>query len=254
MIKKAKKTSSQNKHLDKDEELLRMRQEMLAREVDEELNKERMMAFWKKYQILIIILVIAVVGAAVCYELYKTQVQKTRLIESDRFETAVINRISSTNDTERQKALEAFKKMGIDAKTGYKYLARLQEAGMLFDQGKTSEGLSALNAVANDKNAPEQFRGVATLSAVSFEFNTIPTEQLLARLTPYLVFGNPFYGSAVELAVALYLKDSKPDEATTLLRQAVSDPALPQQILERLNAYISMIEGIQKEKELKTAE
>lgn len=254
MIKKVKKTSSENNRPDKDEELLRMRQEMLAREVDEELNKERMMAFWKKYQILIIILVIAVVGAAVCYELYKAQVQKTRLIESDRFETAVVNRVSSTNDTERQKALEAFKKLGIDAKTGYKYLARLQEAGMLFDQGKTSEGLTALNAVANDKNAPDQFRGVATLSAVSFEFNTVPTEQLLARLTPYLVLGNPFYGSAAELAAALYLKENKPDEALALLRQAISDPALPQQMTERLNAYISMIESTQKEEKLQTAE
>lgn len=242
MKQKTKKQPAATKHRDKDEELLHMRQEMLAREVDEELNKERLMAFWKKYQVLIIILIIAVVGAAICYELYKVNVQKTRLAESDRFETAVINRTTATDDDEQRAALEAFEKMGIDAKTGYKYLAKLQAAGMLFDDGKTTEGLAALNAVANDKAAPEQFRGVATLSAVSFEFNTAPAEKLIARLTPYLVTGNPFYGSAAELAAALYLKENNPESAAALLRQAVTDPALPQQMAERLNGYLSMID------------
>lgn len=243
MKQKTKKQPAETKTRDKDEELLHMRQEMLAREVDEELNKERLMAFWKKYQALIVILVIAIVGAAVCYELYKVNVQKTRLAESDRFETAVVNRAAATDEADRRAALEAFEKMGIDAKTGYKYLAKLQAAGMLFDEGKTAEGLTALNAVANDKAAPEQFRGVATLSAVSFEFNTAPAETLIARLTPYLVTGNPFYGSAAELAAALYLKENKPESAASLLRQAVADPALPKQMAERLNGYLSMIDA-----------
>lgn len=243
MSNKSQPSSKNRKSVDKNEELLHIRQEMLAKEVDEELQKERILTIWNKYKFLIIGGIIVLVGAGIIYEWYQGYMQKVRTAESNQFEEARLRSEVAQNQEEEQAVLALFHQLGIEAQTGYRYLAQLNEADTLFEQNQKEAALDVLKGMMSDSKAPDVFRDMARLRSVIYRGYDSDTNTLLNELSPLLNPQNPYYPAAAELAAALYLKENNPQEAVQTLKQVLNTrPDLNERQKQRFEDYISLIE------------
>lgn len=219
------------------DEMARLQQQMLAREVDEEVQREKMRAFWEKYRYIILGIVVGVLFVTIGTELYQTWKMKTNLKESDAFENAVI--LSYTG--EQAEALKALGDLSENAYSGYQYLADMKIAGILFEQNKTEEALNVLKKVM-DSNAPKQLKAVATISYVGNQIDTGDIKELQGLLEPLIKTPYGFAGSAAELSAVLYLREGNKAEAIKVLQKAENSTLTSPVVKERLKELIAVIE------------
>ena len=219
------------------EELEEIQQAILAREVEEELQRERLLNFWNKYRFLIIGGVFAIILSTAGTEFYHSWRNKVRLDESNKFEAAVL--LNATG--EQEKAVAGLKTVSQEAKTDYKYLAELRLAGIALQNNKLEEALATLKSIYENSSAPSSLRNIARLSYVGHQIDTQNGNTLLPILSDLLVPQSEYYAAAVELKTAILLKQDKKEEARQLLQNAVLNPNLAPDTVNRLKSFLSAI-------------
>ncbi len=212
-------------------------QDVLMREVSEDLRAQQLKEFWAKYGKLIYSLVLLIIISTVAFEGYKTWRMNVRLNESDIYEQAVL--YSAGGQTE--KALAEYAKLE-NAHTDYKYLAQLRIAGVFFEQDKNEQALSILDQLRQDKSVPEELRAIAAFGFVSRQIDTADPSKLQLVLNPYLTPGNAWYGSAAELSALLFMREGKKAAALKLLTDARSNGTIPEQVKQRLEVLQTILE------------
>ncbi len=220
------------------EEVERIQQAIFEREVEEELQKERLLNFWKKYRIAILGGLVIILGITIGSEIYRSWFDKVRLSESDQFEQAVI--LTYTGQDEQ--AVQIYQKLAESAKTGYKYLAQMRLAQDAFINNNNKTGIQYLTALMNDGKAPQSLRDVARLSVVGHQIGIVPAEQLQKDLQPLLDKQNAFYATAVELQAVLLLEQKKSTEAVDVLNKAIGLPTLSAEAKDRLKELLAIIQ------------
>lgn len=226
-------TKKKDKPID---EMEKLQQAIFEREVDEELQRERLRALWQKYRFAVIGLVVGVLLTTIGTEIYHSWRQKVSLSESDSFENAAV--LAYTGETD--KAVEILKQLAADGKTGYAPLAEMKLAGIYFAQNNNEAAVESLNKVMNS-NAPEQLKAVATIAYVGQMFETQDTTKLQDMLKPYLTGASNFVGSAAELSAALYLKENNETAAIDVLNQTINNPKTAPAVKQRLTELLSVI-------------
>ena len=206
-------------------------------EVDEDLQQERLDRFWKKYRLWIYTAIFVLLAGTAGVQIYQSHQLKQRLKESDAFENAVIQLYAHQEDA----ATEAFKNLSANAKTGYKYLAELELAGMAARSQKTEDALPHLKAVM-ESNAPKALRDVATLSYIGHQVDFADPQQLLDQLEPLM--DNPaFIGMTAELVTILYLRQNQKDQARAFLEKAKALPNLSALTQNQLQTLTQIVEN-----------
>ncbi len=229
MLKKASQTP-------KDE--TQLAQDVLINEVTEDLHNEQIMNMWKKYRVWILLAVIFVIGSIAAMEGYLSWRTKTRLAESDVYEqAAVLNAMGQTDA-----ALAKYASLD-NAKTDYRYLAKMRQAGILFEQGKDADALALLDALRQDKSAPQTLQAIAALGFVSHQIETGDVATLQSILNPYMTVGNKWYGTAVEMSILLLLRDGQSEKAIKMLNEALSMTNVPAGVKDRLSVLKKALEG-----------
>lgn len=229
MLKKASQTP-------KDE--TQLAQDVLINEVTEDLHNEQIMNMWKKYRVWILLAVIFVIGSIAAMEGYLSWRTKTRLAESDVYEqAAVLNAMGQTDA-----ALVKYASLD-NAKTDYRYLAKMRQAGILFEQGKDADALALLDALRQDKSAPQTLQAIAALGFVSHQIETGDVATLQSILNPYMTVGNKWYGTAVEMSILLLLRDGQSEKAIKMLNEALSMTNVPAGVKDRLSVLKKALEG-----------
>ena len=194
------------------------------------MHNEQLAQFWKKYKILVYIIVVLLVLFVAGMEAYKAHRLTVLTSNSDTYEQAVI--LNAKGQTEE--ALATYEKLQ-NAGTNYKYLSMLRRAGILFEQEKKQEALSLLRNVYEDKSAPNVLQTIAIFGFVSQQIDTMDTTQAHNMIAPYLVASNPYYGTAVELEIILLIKQNKKPEAVSLIDQALTVTSVSQEAKQRLS-------------------
>lgn len=124
---------------------------------------------------------------------------------------------------------------------GYQAASRLLQAGLAVEQGQPAQAEKLLAAVAADEDAPQPFRDVAHLREIALRFDALPPEQVVARLKPLAVPGNPWFGSAGELLGAAYLKQGRADLAGPLFAAIAKDKTVPASLRARAQQVAGLL-------------
>ena len=124
---------------------------------------------------------------------------------------------------------------------GAKAVAQLMQAGILAEQGKGADAQKQFAAVAADASAPQPYRDLATLREVTLGFDTMPADQVVARLKPLAVPGKPYFGSAGELLGVAYLKQGHTDLAGPLFATIARDKTVPETLRRRVRQMAGML-------------
>jgi len=207
----------------------------LELEVDEELRQDKLNEFWKKYRYIICGAIFAVLSITAGCEIYQTWWTKVRLKESDIFEQGVVAAYSGNYE----KARPHFQQLADSAKTGYRYLAQIELAGIALHHNDKAQALPLLKEVM-ESSAPKALRSVATLSYVGNQLDTMDSAQALSLLQP-LLDETSFVVPASQLAIAIYMQSNQEAQAQALLEKALSLPNLTKDAKNKLETLQTMI-------------
>lgn len=212
-------------------------QDILVREVTEDVHKEQLEKMWRRYRMPLAAVIILVLLAVIGMESYKTWRTNVRLAESDIYEQAAILNAKGQAD----EALAVYARLQ-NGKTPYKYLAELRKAGILFEQGKNELALGTLDALRQNSNAPQELRAVAAIGYVSHQVDTGNPEKLQNILNSYMMPGNVWYGTATELSTLLLIREGKVEAAKKMLADSLASQNIPQSVHDRLRALQIVLE------------
>ena len=122
--------------------------DMLAREIDEELRRERLLKIWDKYGTYIVAAALAVVVGVGGYKYTEGRRAQASEIASTNYIVALRD-FAISKPAEAQKALED---MAATAPSGYATLSRLRMAAYDHSVGNLAEATTAFEDIAKDSN------------------------------------------------------------------------------------------------------
>ncbi|HCP80183.1 MAG TPA: hypothetical protein DIT67_00815 [Octadecabacter sp.] len=180
--------------------------ESFIEEVTEEVRKDQLFGYMRKYGWIAVLVVLLIVGGTAYSEYRKAQVTNAAQAAGDE----ILAALEIDDDAERAAALQAIEATGpVAAITG------LLTASNLTETGDSAGAVAALEAVALDENAPQVYRDLAALKSVMVQGDTLAIEDRRAVLTGLAAAGAPFRLVAQEQLALLSVEAGDIDAATT---------------------------------------
>ena len=206
-------------------------------EVEEDLRADRAEKLLKKYAWLLIVAVVAVVGAVAGWQLWNRYKNQQDAAAAASY-VAVQNALQQPG-TAKAGQLATLDQLAVTAPEGYKTLARMRAAGLKADAGDVPGAIALWNTVAADSTADPLLRDLASLQATARELDHGDPTQLEARLKPLAEPGNPWSTLAQEQLAMLDLRQGKVADARKILQTLAVDIASPSGLRARASALLA---------------
>jgi hypothetical protein len=211
--------------------------EAFLREVDEELRRDELARLWKRWGRALLALIAVGLIAFGAFLWWRDHQAKQAGLEGQKL-TAAIDQLSS-GQTDR--ALPTLRELSKSPRSGYRAAAQLAIGAIDSQKKDPKAAIAAFAAVANDKAIGQPFRDLALIRQTTMEFDTLPPDQVIARMKPLAKKGGPWVGSAGELVAVAQLKAGRPSEAGATFAALVADPAAPASIRSRAAQMASVL-------------
>ena len=206
----------------------------LLMEVDDDLRKQQISAFWKKYGQWISGFAVAALIAVSAGTFYINYMDN-KLTEQTANMLVLLEKPS--DDTTIPSELADLAKT---SPTPLKAVIQLQQAERLEQDKKLDEARNAYESVAAERRAPVILKQLATLHAVRLGLVTKQdTKKLLTMINPLTGDKSGFRGSALELQGMLYLQLGEKEKANTLFTKLSTDSTIPATLRQRALTFIT---------------
>lgn len=203
------------------------------REVQEDMQREKMAQIWDRYGVLILGLVALLVAAVGGYKYMEYRQTTAANAAGVRFEQAA----KLASEGKAEEANKEFQAIIADAPPGYGALARLRIAAT-----KTGdEAVAAYDAVAKQGSVDVMLRDYAAIQAALLRVDRADWTEMQNRLNDLTNEKNPWRAASRELLGLAALKAGKLDEARKAFDQLLGDQATPPSMLERIRVMMSML-------------
>jgi len=203
--------------------------ETFLREVDENLRRDQVSDFAKRYGGWIIggvLLFLAAVGGW----LYWQDRQAGRAQADSETLAAIYGDIAAQKVATVPQRLQP---LGESGNAVISATARLAQAAVALEKNDRSTALAKYKEVAADDGLPSAYRDLGTIRATALEFDSLKPEQVIERLAPLAKRGEPWFGSAGELTAMAYLKQGQKAKAGQLFAAIAADQQVPPTIRTR---------------------
>lgn len=202
-------------------------------EVTEEVRRERLFGFFRRWGWLIALLLVGAVAAAAGYEIQKARAQAAAEVRGDALRAA----LSAADPAARVKAIDALPP-GPDAAA-----ARFAAAGAALEAGDRTQAAAELAAAATDPAAPEPWKSLAALQRVMILGSDLPVSERLAVLDGLAAEGAPFRPLALEQRAFLRLEQGDRAQAAADFDAILKDPTAPQGLRARVEQLSLAVGG-----------
>ena len=209
----------------------------LAREIDEELRREKFEKLWEKYGTLVLAAAAAIVIAVGGYQLYDQHKRSVAAENGARYEAAV-TLVEQSKSDEAQTALNEIISSG---HAGYASLAQLQLAGIHLKANRPKDALAIFEALATSQSADADIKSFALLQAAALRLGDADFTELQNRLKPLADGATPWRHQAREILGVAAFKAGKFDEARALLTPLLADQETPRAAIDRVQLILSAI-------------
>ena len=206
--------------------------ESFIEEVTEEVRKDQLFGYMRKYGWIAVLVVLLIVGGTAYSEFRKAQVTNPAQAAGDK----ILAALEIDDDAERAAALQAIEATGPAAA-----ITGLLAASDLTETGDIAGAAAALDVVALDENAPQVYRDLAALKSVMVQGDTLAIEERRAMLSGLAAAGAPFRLVAQEQLALLSVEAGDIDAATTQFLAIAQDAETTHGL--RVRAF-SMIEAM----------
>ncbi|HEX4736840.1 MAG TPA: tetratricopeptide repeat protein [Allosphingosinicella sp.] len=200
--------------------------ETFYREVDEELRRDQLLSYWKRYGKLAIAGVILFI-AAIGFVIWWTNQRELKAGDRGEALLTAFEDVSTGKTASAQGKLDELAKSGNE---GYRVAALLTQADMASDANQADKAVGLFRQVADDTSLPQPYRDLATVRMTALQFDKLPPQEVVSRLKPLAVAGGPWFGSAGEMVAGAYLKLNRPQDAGKLFAAIAKDKKVPETI------------------------
>ena len=209
----------------------------IIQEVNEELKRENFHQLWNKYGRYVIGCAVGVVLFTALYTAWQNYSHTKNQQEAQQYAAAYDLAEAGDKDA----ALQAMAKVADSADSGYRALARLNQAGLLIGMGKKEDAVGVYRALAADTKVDPIFRDIGRVYAAMHMVDTAPRPEIDALLAPVNNDTNPWRHSAREiLAIAAY-QDKDLTTARDLLGKLSTDATAPQKMRDRATKMLDVL-------------
>ena len=203
--------------------------EAFLREVDDDLRRDRMEQFMKRYGAWLVAAVVVFLIAVAGYLYWQKKQQQKASAQSEEL-MAIYNDIGAGKTDAAKKKLQPLENASSDL---VRSLALLTEAAIALDANDRDTALAKYKTISADNDLPDPYRDLALVRATSLEFDKLKPEEVISRMEPLTKPGNPWFGSAGELTAMAYIKQGKTQEAGRLFAAISADKQVPDTIRSR---------------------
>jgi hypothetical protein len=203
--------------------------ETFLREVDENLRRDQMQDFFKRYGALLIIAVILFLAASGGFIWWKQHEVKRSGAEVEKL-AAIYRDVGSGKMDQAPQQLDELAKSGSKAVRASALFAR---GALALQQNDTKLAASTYKSIADDSGLPKPYRDAALVRQTALEFDQLQPGDVIARLQPLAKPGEPWFGSAGEMTALALVKQGKRQEAGQLYAAIAKDQGVPQTIRAR---------------------
>ena len=211
--------------------------DVFFREVDEELRRDQMLAAWRRYGRIAVVVIVVALLALAGFLWSRHHQEQQREADGQRLSQALTD-LTGGHPQAANSALTAL--AGSDV-PGYRATARLTQADVALSNNDAAGAARLFAAVANDTGVGQPFRDLALIRQTSAEFDRIPPQTVIARLAPLRRADSAFFGSAAELTGLAYLKLNRRQEAGALFAQIVRNEHAPVALKDRASAMATSL-------------
>jgi len=211
----------------------------LFKEVDEEIRRDRYSQVWKSYGKYIVggaAAIVLTTAAVVFWQRYQLSVAGK---EGEAYAAAVS--IARTGKTDA--AIKALGAAATKSGSGYKTMARFQEAALRAKKGETRQAAALYDAIAADGDADAILRDLARLLSVMTELDTGKPAALAAKIAPLANGDGPWHHSALELTALLAQKSGNIKRAREIFTRLADDGTAPSSLRARARALLGSLGG-----------
>ena len=201
-------------------------------EVTEEVRRDKLFGYFRRYGWIGIVAVLLIVGGAA----YREYQIAAKLAESEAFGDAVLNALDQDDAAARSAALAAVQAPG----QRQALLNLLQSTDPETDKAAT---LTALSAVADDAALPASYRDLAVLRRVIVAGTDLPAADRRALLDPIAAAGRPYRTLALEQLALLSVETGDTAAAITALEALRQDQEATPGLRRRAEQVIVALGG-----------
>ena len=205
-------------------------EEAFKREVDDAVRQGDLQDFGERYGKPLAIVGTLLVAGLAAFFLWWQPTQRAEREQRSETLVSALDQIEAGNLDAADERLADLAEDGSDAAA---ISARMLRAGIAAEQGKTDEALTLFDAIAQDEDAPEALRTLATIRWAATGFDTLEKDAIIAALTPHAEPGDPFFGSAGELLAMAYLENGDERSAGRLFAQIAQGGNVPESLQSR---------------------
>jgi hypothetical protein len=203
--------------------------ETFVREVDENLRRDQMRDFARRYGALLVGAVLLFL-AAIAGWLYWQDRQAKEAAAGTETLSRVLDDIGNDRLATVPQRLESLEDNPSEAISAS---ARLTRAVVAIERNDRAAAIAEYRAIMDDGGLPRPYRDLATVRLTALEFDSMTPEAVIERMKPLAEPGNPWFGSAGELTAMAMLKQRRTSEAGRLFAAIAADRQVPDTIRSR---------------------
>lgn len=213
-----------------------MSDDLIFREVDEDLRHEQLQKIWKRYGVYIIALAVLIVAGVAGYKGWVWYRAEQAAQSGARFEAA-LRLADQGQEAEALKALDALIREGSG---GYPVLARFAAAAAKARSGDREGALADYEALAREARDP-LLRDMARIKAATILLDSESYEALQTRLAGTTDERHPLRNSALEILGLAAYRAGDMEAAARAFESIASDPGASQEARQRADLMLTLI-------------
>lgn len=210
--------------------------EAFMREVDDAVRQDQLVGFWKRFGRWIAAAVVLGLVALAGW-LYWQHHSGIRAGEAGEQMASVMDAVSG-GGTPDAKTLEVLED---GSQPGYRATALIAKAALAARKGDTKGAAATFKEIAANDSLPQPYRDLALVRQTALEFDQLKPEDVVARLKPLAVAGDPWFGSAGEMTALAYMKMGKPTLAGPIFAAMAKDAQVPQTARSRARQMAGLL-------------
>lgn len=214
-------------------------EDAFLREVDEEFRRSQLMGLWQRFGRIGIAVLVLGLAALAGWLFWQDQKEKAAG-EAGATLARAITQLEVGEGVRARPVLDAMTRDGPGAYAG---LARMVLANDALAGGDKAKARGLYEAIAADSAAPQPLRDAALVKAVRVGFDQMAPAEVIAKLKPLAVPGNPWFGVAGELVAVAQVKLGKPELARPILVAMVKDEGMSPSLRTRA-AQLAIAVGV----------
>jgi hypothetical protein len=214
---------------------MRIRVADIFQEVDEEVRRERLKQLWNRYGTLVVAVAFLIIAGIGGWRGYQWWEAKQAAENGAQFGEAM----SLEQKGNYAEAEAAFGRIAAQGTSGYRILARFQEAG----ETARRDGPAAAklyDAIAVDTRTDAALQDLARVRAALVLLDTASFDEMRTRLEPLAMPGRPFRHTARELLAMAAWRAGDAAAARRWAEMIAADPESPPGTRDRVQMLIAL--------------